>query len=187
MGLKGFWKLVKKEELKYGNLLLLLVSLIVAYIVLTPSLFSVLVETIKSAHEYGLAGVFIAGLFFSYGLTTPVSIVVLYAFGSVFNPLAVAAVGAAGAAISDYIIYYFVKKNFSREFNTGLKKFGKLSKYLHYLAPVIAGLIIASPLPDELGAAFLGAVKFEKRRFFIFAYFANFFGILLLAWLGSGL
>ncbi|MBI4015713.1 MAG: VTT domain-containing protein [Candidatus Aenigmarchaeota archaeon] len=187
MDMKGFWKLIKKEEMKYGNLLLLLVSLIVAYIILTPSLFGSLVEGIKETREYGLLGVFIAGLFFSYGLTTPVSIVVLYAFGSVFNPLSVAAIGAAGAAISDYIIYYFVKRSFSKEFDKGLKKFGKLSKWLHYFAPVIAGLIIASPLPDELGAAFLGIVKFEKRRFFVFAYFANFFGILLLAWLGSAI
>jgi len=59
------------------------------------------------------------------------------------------------------------------------------SKVWKALIPVIAGLIIASPLPDEIGVALFGASKFEPKKFVFISYFLNFLGILIITSLGS--
>ena len=50
---------------------------------------------------------------------------------------------------------------------------------------VIAAIIIASPLPDEIGAAIFGALKVKTKYFLVISYTLNFLGILTVAWLGS--
>ncbi|MEK7557169.1 MAG: hypothetical protein AAB538_04290, partial [Patescibacteria group bacterium] len=42
----------------------------------------------------------------------------------------------------------------------------------------LAGIIIASPLPDEIGIALLGFMKTRKKDFFLLSLVANFLGIL---------
>ena len=44
--------------------------------------------------------------------------------------------------------------------------------------PVLGTLVIASPLPDELGVAMLGLAKTDKKSFLIISYLGNFLGIL---------
>ena len=53
------------------------------------------------------------------------------------------------------------------------------------LVPIFAGFIIASPLPDELGVAIFGAVKYEPRRFLLISYILNFIGILIVTSIGN--
>jgi uncharacterized membrane protein YdcZ (DUF606 family) len=52
------------------------------------------------------------------------------------------------------------------------------SRVWKIIIPVIAGFIIASPLPDEFGVAIFGAAKYEPRKFVILSYCLNFIGIL---------
>lgn len=184
---KSIIKEIKYEELKYENLLLLLIALLIVYFLITPKYFQILQNIIESFGGYGYLGVFAAGFFFTYAFTVPIATVVLIAFGSVLNPFLIALTGAAGATVSDFIIFKLSKRKLSGEIEK-LEKRGflkKHSKLVQHLAPLIAGFIIASPLPDEIGAAILGSMKFSDKKFIVFIFLVEFIGIFTLATVGS--
>ncbi len=170
------------------------------YIVKTPFVVSFL----SNLGNLGYPATFIAGLFFSYGLTTAPATAAIYNLGLTLNPFLIAFIGAFGSVISDFIIFKFVKNRLANEikllatdinrlrkpisslfFEEELivriwKKFSK-SKIWAVIVPVIGGFIIASPLPDEIGVAMFGAIKFNTKKFLIISYLFNFIGILLIA------
>ncbi len=177
---------VKKYGIKYENLALLLISLTAALVILTPTYFRGLESFILSFGEYGYLGVAVVGFFFAYGITTPIAMVGLAALGGVLDPLFVALIGGTAAAISDFIIYFFARRKLSSVERKIEKKFlnKKYSRVWHAFAPIIAGFIIASPLPDELAAGILGALRFDKKRFLIFVWVAEVIGIFVIASIG---
>ncbi len=178
---------IKRYGIKYENLALLLISLTAALVILTPTYFRALESFILSFGEYGYLGAAVVGFFFAYGITTPIAMVGLAAFGSVMDPLFVALIGGTAAAISDFIIYFFARRKLSSAEKKIEKKFlsKKYSRVWHAFAPIIAGLIIASPLPDELAAGILGALRFDKKRFLIFVWVAEVIGIFIIASVGK--
>jgi len=59
-------------------------------------------------------------------------------------------------------------------------------KLFHYLAYVFAGLVISSPLPDELGVMILsGLTKIKTIPFMIISFTFNTFGVLVMLYLAS--
>lgn len=184
---KNLFKEIKYEEIKYENLLLLLLVLLIVYFLITPKYFQMLQNIIESFGTYGYLGVFASGFFFTFAFTVPIATVVLIAFGSVLNPFLIALIGAAGATISDFIIFKISKRKLSREIEKLERKgfLKKHSKLVQHLAPLIAGFIIASPLPDEIGAAILGSMKFSDKKFIVFIFIVEFIGIFALATIGS--
>ncbi len=178
---------IKKYGIKYENLILLLLSLVAALVILTPAYFQQLEKFILSFGGYGYFGAAVVGFFFSYGITTPIAMVGLAALGGVLDPIFVALVGGTAAAISDFIIYFFAKRKLSATERKIEKKFlnKKYSRLWHAAAPIVAGFIIASPLPDELAAGILGALRFNKKRFLIFVWVAEVIGIFIIANIGK--
>lgn len=129
---------------------------------------------------------FVAGLFFTSFFTTPPAIVVLGELAQEGNLFLVAGVGALGAVIGDYILFMFVRDRVAAdasELLSGprLKRFMRIMKRSHFrrVLPVVGALIIASPLPDELGLALLGISKMRTRSFFILSFCMNALGIML--------
>jgi hypothetical protein len=53
--------------------------------------------------------------------------------------------------------------------------------------PFLGALIIASPLPDELGLVFLGISKLKTRYFLPLSFVLNFFGILIIGLIAKSL
>jgi hypothetical protein len=53
--------------------------------------------------------------------------------------------------------------------------------------PVVGAVIIASPLPDELGLALLGFSRIDRRYFFAISYTMNFIGIVLIGLAARGM
>ena len=49
--------------------------------------------------------------------------------------------------------------------------------FLKWLSPIIGALIIASPLPDEFGIAFLGMSKVKTAVLMPISFFMNLIGI----------
>ena len=179
--------IIKTEKLvwNYKNLILLILSVILAIMILKSEFIK---SFILSLGRLEYMGVFISGLFFSYGFTAAPSVAMLYLLSRDLNPFFTALIGASGAMISDYLIFRFVKYNLITEiksledrfkFHPHLKK--PYVKFLKKIAPLIAGLIIASPLPDELAASILGAIKFNDIQFILLSIFSNFIGILIIA------
>jgi len=193
---------IGKYQWKYRNLILLALSFVVAYYMLkTPQI----VSLIENLGNLGYPASFVAGMLFSYGITTAPATVALFTLGKTINPFLIAALGASGTVISDYIIFRIVRdkllgeiKLLSKEVKTLTKPISHLffweelrvriwhaisrSKVWNLIIPVIGGLVIASPLPDEIGVAIFGAIKFDPKKFIIVAYIFNFIGIFIVAY-----
>ncbi len=202
MDKRGFieWMLADEDKvintadrliIKYHNLLFIIASIVLAvYLLGSPSVS----KLIEGSHNIGYLGIFIVGLFFSYAITTPVAIAMLAIMGAIFNPWLIAFIGAFGSTLSDFVLFVFMKKKVLREIDriAGIKavkafKKTRMFNVLNKLAPLIAGLIIASPLPDELAIALFGYSKIKRQNFLILSYCFNFLGILIIAMIGRGL
>lgn len=145
------------------------------------------VETLLTAtRESRLIGSFFAGLFFTTVFTTAPAIVALGEIAQSGSVLATAAVGALGAVIGDIIIFLMVRDRLSGHLaehlkrNTGWLKFMILvrTRSFRWLSFFIGGLIIASPIPDEVGISLMGFSKVETRWFVPLSFAFNFTGIL---------
>ena len=98
-----------------------------------------------------------------------------------------------GALVSDMLIFKFLRFSFSDEIKKLsrekiLRKLGSYIPLKVYLLPVLAGFIIASPLPDELGVYMLAASrKVSFKVFTILSYIFNTFGIFVILLIGKSL
>lgn len=193
---------IKKYEWKYRNIIFLAASFVLAYFILTSPQ---AVSFIKDMGNFGYPASFVAGMFFTYGLTAPLATVTLVTLSQNLNPIFVALIGAVGSVISDYIIFHFVRNRLLKEIKMLSNDVTRLTKPISYLffweelrirlwhsiskskiwhlmIPVLAGFIIASPLPDEIGVALFGAVKFPIKKFLLVSYTLNFAGILIIGY-----
>ncbi len=183
-----FWKTIKRYEWRYHNIILLSASVIAAYYIMRNE---VAQELISGLGDLGYIGAFFGGLLFSYGLTTAPAFAILFLLGKSLNPIVIALIGAMGSVVSDYIIFKFVRDRLSRDIMFLLKDLGirlhilKVHRWKS-LVPILAGFIIASPLPDELALALLGGVHFDTRKFIAYAYAFNAIGIFFIAAAGGG-
>lgn len=130
---------------------------------------------------------FIAGMFFTSVVTTAPAMVVLGGLALEGNIAVVALVGAMGAVVGDYLIFAFVRDRLSEDIahllsRAKLKRAKALFRRptFKWFLPFVGGLIIASPLPDELGLALLGAAKLPTRKFVLISYTFNAVGIVLI-------
>lgn len=198
-------KKVEKFEWKHRNLILLAISVIFAYYVLKSEH---IFQFLSRLESLGYIGSLIIGAFLPYGLTVAPATATIYLLSKNLNPALLAFFGAFGAAISDYMIFRFVRDRLMREIKLLSEEIDKLtkpvsslvftdeirvilwrkisrSKIWKTLIPMLAGFIIASPLPDELGAALFGAVKFDQKKFLTYVYSLHFLGILTIALIGA--
>ena len=183
MKLKKDLKITERFVWNHINALIIVLSILIAILILRSELINNFINSLNNLKYFGI---FIAGLFFSYGFTTAPAISVLYLLAEDVNVLLVAIIGSIGAIISDFLIFSFVKykvtkeiKRIEREINFHPKfRFIKMFKKI---APFIGGLVIASPLPDEIAATIFGAIKFDNKKFLIIAFFAKFISILIIA------
>lgn len=160
------------------------------FFLLTP----VVEKLLTSTREIEWFVTFIAGIFFTSVLTVPAAIVVLGELGATMSPWTVAAIGALGAVCGDFILFRFIKSHFNRDIEEFVKhrrfrllfSFTRLRSF-RWLLPFLGGLIMASPLPDELGVTLLGVAKLPTKIFMVVSYVSNFIGILLVALIGRSL
>jgi uncharacterized membrane protein YdjX (TVP38/TMEM64 family) len=183
-------KFVEREERfisyewnHYKLVLIILVILLTLEAYLTGSLEKFLL----SLGTYEYLGALFAGFFYTYGATTAFSVATFFVLAKVLNPWMLAFLGALGSIVSEYIIYNFVSERCDKFVKINNKKY-KIpeikSKFLRKISPLIAGFIIASPLPDEFAAIFLGAEKYDIKKFILLAFIFNFIGILFIVALG---
>jgi hypothetical protein len=171
----------------YPKLTLYVLAIISAYFVFQIPTVSDFVTSIDS---FVYLPIFFGGLLYSAGFTTPLATGFLLAYDSA-NPMVAAIFGGMGALIADLGIFSFVRLSFMNEFNK-LEKTSfikhitnstksinpKLRQVFVYL---IAAIIIASPLPDELAVAMLaGFTRVHPYGFAVMSYLGNIAGIYLL-------
>jgi uncharacterized membrane protein YdjX (TVP38/TMEM64 family) len=174
---------------RYRYLVLFTIGIIAAIFVLTSSPIKSL---ISSAGTWGYVGAFIVGAFYTYSISSPPAAAVFYVLAQSLNPFVAAALGGLGAMLGDLVIFKFIKtdilpeaKLLAHDLKLPNIRDGKMLHIIKKIAPFIAGFIIASPLPDEIGAAMFGAIKYDTRKFLVISWLCNSTGLLVIALLGQ--
>src|SRR3989344_3072551 len=142
-----------------------------------------IINHVLASAESHIIGSFIAGIFFTSVFTTVPATVVLVEIIKSNSILVVAFFGAIGALLGDFIIFRFVRDTLAENLMKFIKKAITqkcarcYSRAYKRLLPFIGALIIASPLPDELGLVMLGAAGVKTKYFIILSFSLNFAGL----------
>lgn len=174
----------------YPKLGLLLCASLLAYVLFSQASVQ---EVLTPLLSDSFASFFIIGFFFSFGFTTPFAIG-LFLIADPASLVLPALTGGLGALLGDMFIFQVIRFSFLDEF--GKLKREKLirlvkkpitlvpSRFHHYLLYAFAGLVIASPLPDELGVSLLaGLTSIRPVPLALLSYVCNTLGIFLLLFL----
>ena len=171
-------------------------------LILFSIIFAILLETtglldsvLLYFRGYEFIESFVAGLFFTSVFTTIPAIISLGEIAQHSHPFWTAVFGGFGAVVGDLIIFRFVRDRLSEDLLHLLRQktgwfrtcFICRSRLFRYVTFLIGGLIIASPLPDELGITLLGFSKMKLKWFIPISYIFNFIGILLIGLVAKSL
>ena len=177
-------KFVKYEWKHYKAILIVLVVLLTVESYLSGSLELFL----KNLGSYGYLSGLISGFLFTYGITTPFAIASFLILAESLNIWILTILGSLGGLLSEYLIYDFARKEASKTIKVYKNRKIRLpeikSGLLKKLSPLIAGFIIATPIPDEFAAVLFGIEKYRLRDFLILTFISKFIGILLIVELG---
>jgi hypothetical protein len=181
----------KVREPRYfiRDLCIVALSIIIAYYVVK---IGILGDILSLAQGTAIISSFVAGLFFTSVFTIAPASVALAELSEMYSVPTVALWGALGALIGDLIIFFFIRDTVTDDISYVTRKL-KLQKYLslfnlgflRVLTPIIGALIIASPLPDELGIAMMGLARTPTYTLVLISFVMNFIGILLISAVGS--
>lgn len=181
-----------KKEIKNisRDLAVVVISIIVAIILAkTGALESILTST----QEWKALGSIIAGMFFVSAFTAAPAGVVLFEIAATNSLWEVAFFGGIGALIGDLLIFRFIKDGLSEDLLWMMGKFKnkKISilprfKVFRYLMPIVGAIIVASPVPDEIGLAMMGLSKMKTAVFIPISFALNFLGIFVIGLFANG-
>lgn len=164
---------------KHFALISFAVGLIFAVIVFsTPGLRKLTVDLERS----GYTGVFVTGILYATNLTAATAAAIFFDLPDRLHPVAAAVIGGLGAVAYDLTIFSLFRKNSHAQWLNNLKQRlpGRARKVPNWALNLVGILIVASPLPDELGVGFLGSSSIRPSRFIIVSFLANSGGILAL-------
>jgi len=178
---------------RYPKLVLICISVVASFFLFNNAQVQGMVSGLNSLTYLGI---FIAGMLFSFGFSTPLAIG-FFLTASPENIFLAAFIGGFGAMASDLLIFHFIKFSVMDEFNR-LEKTKPMKmmiaeidkdikkKIRNYLTFFLAGIIIASPLPDELGVGMLaGLTQIKPKILAAISFLMNSVGIFLMLWLGN--
>lgn len=182
----------------YPKLIGLAMCMASAYVIFSAGAFDWL-NTIPTSAGY--LAVFVGGLLFTFGFTSPFGIGIFLAIGHNVNPLYGGLLGGLGALLSDLAIFGIMRFELfhdemhhirtSRFFSWahGVLHHDRFPKKLkNMLLWSFAGIIIASPLPDEFGVALVSSITdIRPRSFAALCFSFNTAAIILLLFASRGL
>lgn len=172
------------KSFRYKNLALIFLGIISAFFLSKSADFH---QFLLQIGDFGYLGVFLAGMLFVSTFTVATGAVILFILAETLSPLEIGIIAAFGAVIGDFTIFKFVKDNLISEIEPIYEHFGgnHLTKILHtkyfsWTIPVFGAIIIASPLPDEIGVSLMGIAKMKTYQFMILSFILNAVGIFLI-------
>ncbi len=183
-------RLYEHKNFLMRDLGIVVLSVVIAIILAKTG---VLASILTATRSLEILGSFVAGLFFTSIFTTAPAVVALGQIAQHNSIWVVAFLGGLGAVVGDLIIFRFVRDRFSEHLigvlqEKGISKRMKAifrAKFFRWLTFLLGGLIIASPLPDELGISLLGFSKMKTSWFVPLSFIANFGGILLIGFVAK--
>ena len=185
-------KLASSYVHKYPKFLLLFITFLIAYLLFsgrTNPKFHVFIVSL------GFFGTFLTGILFTYGFTAAPATAIFLILAKEQNIMLAGLIGGLGALLGDLFIFNFIRYSFKDEVKKMYRE--KLIVYANhktpsflkrYLLPVVAGFIIASPLPDEIGVTMIASSKsISAKVFSVISYLLNTAGIFVLLMIGGSL
>lgn len=148
----------------------------------------VIAQLVSHTADAGIIGSFIEGFFFTSILTTVPAVVALVESARYVPAWELALAAGLGAVCGDLLLFRFVRSRMVEHIlKTALHprsiRFGKRlsSGALVWLGPLLGVVVIASPLPDEIGLVMMGLSRVSVYQFLPLSFAANAGGIFLLA------
>lgn len=169
---------------RYKNTTMLVLSLAVFVYILDKDF----VQTfIKNIGALGYAGSFLSGIFFVSVFTVAPASAVLFEISKTLDPYLAAVAAGIGAVLGDYLIFRILKDRVFEELMPFFEKrrlsfLGAFfaSPFFTWMIPFFGAIIIASPLPDELGIGMMGLSKIKKWQFLLVTFLLNSIGIFII-------
>ncbi|MEK9173271.1 MAG: hypothetical protein AAB594_01705 [Patescibacteria group bacterium] len=132
-------------------------------------------------------GSFLAGLFFVSIFTVAPAMVAIVEIAKTGTPLwELAIFGGLGAMLGDLLIFRFVRDRISEDISKLIEgrkgRWLKIFKFksFRWVAAFLGAVVVASPLPDELGLAMMGFSKMKTTTFLPLSFILNSAGILVI-------
>lgn len=181
-------------KIKYPKLILLAISIFVAYLIYKD-------ENNFHFHAYinsfGYFGTFLVGVIFVYGFTAAPAVAMLLIIGQTQNFWLAGMVATLGTWIGQIIVFKALKISVENELDALMQNsffrwfFDKISRHIPnfvqvYILPALAGFIAATPLPDEFAVALVA--KSRNISFTLFsavAFTFTAFGIFIILFIGK--
>ncbi|MBI4991966.1 MAG: hypothetical protein HZB99_02000 [Candidatus Harrisonbacteria bacterium] len=172
---------------RYPNLTILFASIFLTYVLLRTG---VLQRWVVTLNDLDYFGAFVAGIFWTSVFTVVPATAVLALFAENLNLILVSVFAGLGAVLGDFTIFKFIRDELADELMDLFKTLGGeyslrflnllTTSHFNFLMPIIGAIIIASPLPDELGVVLLGIYKVSSWKFISLSFILNTIGIFLL-------
>jgi hypothetical protein len=155
---------------KYPKLFLLVLMIVLSYFIFSNSSVDMWVD--ESLEQFKYFGTFVGGFLTAFGFTAPLGFGLLIDL-NISNIWIGTILGGIGAMVGDIVIFKTIKFSFMDEFEqlekTGaikkIREIVKKNKHVlisHYLLYIFAGIMIATPLPDEIGVSMLAGLTTIK-------------------------
>lgn len=187
-------KVVEKVQIRRKKIIrdgiIILASIILAFLIHQSNYLENLLK-LTSGLSF-IVGTFLTGVFFASTFTVAIATSIFLILSESHHPFLIAAIGGFGAVIGDSFIFKFLRDDLLADFEYLEGQFGKNlakrifhSKMILWFAPIVAALVIASPIPDEIGLILLAGIKLKYRQFFLISLILNTLGILAISLLGK--
>lgn len=177
--------------MRYPKIALLVSSFCVAAVLFELGIFHAFVENLNG---HGYFSTFIGGILFSFGFSAPFGLGILLESGKEVHPLLGAIVGGIGALCTDFFLFqtarwtsihdelHRLRDTRVVQYVHGLLHHESISERMReYILWSFAGLLIASPLPDEIGVTLVsGLTEIRLRTFAALCFVLNTIGILII-------
>jgi len=135
------------------------------------------------------AASFVAGIFWTSAFTIAPSSLALASIADSAPAASIALWGGLGAMCGDLILFFFIRDRLAGDIMASMKPsvvkhiIGSFHLgFLKWLSPVLGALVIASPLPDELGLTLMGLSKTRVAILMPISFIMNTIGIYGIVW-----
>ncbi|MEK7612410.1 MAG: hypothetical protein AAB407_03655 [Patescibacteria group bacterium] len=173
------------------NVTMLAASIFIAVMLVQSPTFKLF---LSASTELKLLGSFVIGFFFTSLFTTAPATVAFAELAQTNSIILIALVGGVGAVLGDIVLFKLLKTHVTDELvhllsHPKRKRFLKVfhAKTFRWLFTFLGMIIIASPLPDELGLTMMGISKLEMKYLIPVSFIANTVGIILICLVGRSI
>jgi len=166
------------------ELLIVAVSVLMGFLLIETQ---AVPRLLSLASEARILTSFLAGMFFASVFTTIPATIALGEIAQEYSLFWTAFFGGLGALVADFVIFRFFRDDVSDALIALFKGSARtrLARIFHlrlfrWLTPFLGAIIIASPLPDELGLVIWGFSKLPTKYFVPLSFTLNAMGILVI-------